>query len=192
MKLIENAGFNFQCWQFRRFWQSAAKIKETSSNNVSSGYVVGGCLLVEQLRSSGAKSGLLHLLARGVGCRMYALHFELEVVWIAGVLQRGFIADQALRVQIVEGLVERLHTVLGGAGANGLMNQARLFRDHDALADKRGRDQDLGSWDAACTVSPLNKSLADDGPQSGAKLHTHLLLLRWRKYSDDTVDGFDC
>src|SRR5436305_13680711 len=152
----------------------------------------GGCLQVEQLRSSGAKSGLLHLLACSVRCGMDALHFELEVVWIAGVLQGGFIADQALRVQIVEGLVERLHTVLGGAGANGLMQQARLFRGHDAFADKRGRDQDLSGWDAACSVSALNKSLADDGPQCGAKLHTHLLLLRWRKYSDDTVDGFNC
>src|SRR5437588_650537 len=117
------------------------------------------------LRSSGAKSGLLHLLACRVRCGMDALHFELEVVWIAGVLQGGFIADQALRVQIVEGLVERLHTILGGAGANSLMQQARLFRGHDAFADKRGRDQDLRSWDAACTVSALNKSLADDGPQ---------------------------
>src|SRR5947209_17060641 len=98
---------------------------------------------------------------------MNALHFELEVVWIAGVLQCGFIADQALRVQIVEGLVERLHTVLRGAGANGLMQQARLFRGHDALADKRGRDQYLGGWDAACSVSPFYKSLADDGPQCG-------------------------
>src|SRR5215472_8214484 len=115
---------------------------------------------------------------------MNTLHFELEVVRIAGVLQGGFIADQALRVQIVEGLIERLHTVLGGAGANGLMNQARFLRGHDAFADERGGDQDLGSWNAACTVSALNKSLADDGPQSGAKLHTHLLLLRWRKYSD--------
>src|SRR5579864_2904906 len=167
------------------------KIKETLRSRLL-GYVVGGCLQVEQLRSSGAKSGLLHLLACRVRCGMDALHFELEVVWIAGVLQGGFIADQALRVQIVEGLVERLHTVLGGAGANGLMQQARLFRGHDALADKRGRDQDLSGWDAACTVSALNKSLADDGPQRGAKLHTHLLLLRWRKYSDDTVDGFNC
>src|SRR4051794_1927335 len=123
---------------------------------------------------------------------MDALHFELEVVGIAGVLQGGFIADQALRVQIVEGLVERLHTVLGGAGANGLMDQARLFRDHDALADKRGGYQDLSGWNAARSVSALYQALADDGPQGGAKLHTHLLLLRWRKYGNDTVDGFDC
>src|ERR1700756_4156781 len=123
---------------------------------------------------------------------MDTLHFELEVVRIAGVLQCGFIADQALRVQIVEGLIERLHTVLGGAGANGLMNQARLFRDHDALADKRGGYQDLGGWNAACSVSTLYQSLADDGPQGGAKLHTHLLLLRWRKNRNNTVDGFNC
>src|SRR5579864_4475465 len=130
------------------------KIKETLRSRLL-GYVVGGCLQVEQLRSSGAKSGLLHLLARGVCCRMHALHFELEVVWIAGVLQCGFIADQALRVQIVEGLVERLHTVLGGAGANGLMKQASFLRGHDALADKRGGNQDLSSGDAACSVSTL-------------------------------------
>src|SRR6201996_8239324 len=123
---------------------------------------------------------------------MDTLHFELEVIWIAGVLQCGLIADQALRVQIVEGLIERLHTVLRGAGANGLMNQARLLRDHDALADKRGGNQDFGGWDAACSVSALNKSLADNGPQCGAKLHTHLLLLRWRKYRNNTVDGFNC
>src|SRR5712671_152259 len=49
----------------------------------------GGCLHNERLRSSGAKSGLLHLLACGVRCGMDALHFELEVVRIAGVLQCG-------------------------------------------------------------------------------------------------------
>src|SRR5579884_3168790 len=123
---------------------------------------------------------------------MDTLHFELEVVRIAGVLQGGFIADQALRVQIVEGLIERLHTVLRGAGANGLMNQARFLRDHDALADDCSGNQDLSGWNAACSVSALYKSLADDGPQGGAKLHTHLLLLRWRKYRDNTVDGFNC
>src|SRR5436305_1796049 len=52
---------------------------------VSLRYVVGGCLC-KSLSSSGAKSGLLHLLACGVRCGMDALHFELEVVWIAGVL----------------------------------------------------------------------------------------------------------
>jgi hypothetical protein len=41
------------------------KIKETLFSRLP-GYVVGGCLQVERLRSSGAKSGLLHLLARGV------------------------------------------------------------------------------------------------------------------------------
>ncbi len=90
------------------------------SQRLPLGISFGGCLLIERLRSSGAKSGLLHLLACRIRCGMDALHFELEVVRIAGVLQGGFIADQALRVQIVEGLVERLHTVLGGAGANGL------------------------------------------------------------------------
>src|SRR5262249_31063144 len=100
---------------------------------------------------------------------MNALHFKLEVVRIAGVLHVGFIADQALRVQIVEGLVERLQTVLRRAGANGLMNQTRSLRNHDAFADERGGDQDLGSGDAACSVSALYQSLADDGPQGGAK-----------------------
>jgi hypothetical protein len=37
-------------------------------NNVSLGKSFGGCLHNERLRSSGAKSGLLHLLARGVCC----------------------------------------------------------------------------------------------------------------------------
>ena len=74
------------------------------------------------------------MLTRSVCCGMNTLHFELEVVRIAGVLQGGFIADQALRVQIVEGLIERLHTVLGGAGANQDQSLAEAIRQIDQMA----------------------------------------------------------
>ena len=62
------------------------KIKETHRSRLLWVDRFGGCLQIERLRSSGAKSSLLHLLACGVRCGMDALHFELEVVWIAGVL----------------------------------------------------------------------------------------------------------
>src|SRR5579859_6505727 len=111
MPLIGEQWFSiFNLWQFRRF--GTQKIKETFDQCLLNLLVVDFRL---SLRSSGAKSGLLHLLTRSIRCGMDALHFELEVVRIAGVLQCGFIADQALRVQVVEGLVKRLHTVLRSA-----------------------------------------------------------------------------
>src|SRR6184192_543352 len=84
--------------------------------------------------SSAAEAGGLHLLARGVGGRADALHLELEVVWLAGVLEGRLISDEALGIEIVERLIEGLHAVLGDAGSESFVDSARFFGSDDALA----------------------------------------------------------
>src|SRR5215510_2176076 len=94
----------------RRFSSATVRILRLSapmaySYSEASSYVGCGRLKGNQItrspdrqitRSSGssaAEAGMLHLLARCVGRRGDALHPELEVVWVAGVLQRCLVRD---------------------------------------------------------------------------------------------------
>src|SRR5260370_29506816 len=78
--------------------------------------------------------GALHLFASGVGGGTDALHAQLEIVGI-GCAAEGFLkADEVARIEIVERLVEGLHAVLAGAGCNGVVDPARLFRIYDSIA----------------------------------------------------------
>src|SRR5205823_2079312 len=125
--------------------------------------------------STAAEAGRLHLLAGGVGGGADALHLELEVVWLAGVLESGLISDQALRVEVVKRLIEGLHAVLRDAGGEGFVDGARLFRSDDALANVLGRNQHLDSGHASSAVSFADESLRDDGLEHGRTLQTDLL-----------------
>src|SRR5258708_39638614 len=85
------------------------------------------------LSSAGAETGLLHLLARGVRSRVNTLDFEFEVVGVARVFQRRFVAHQTLLIEVVERLVKRLLSVLRRSSPDPFMDKPRFFRRHDAL-----------------------------------------------------------
>src|SRR5712692_9292679 len=80
----------------------------------------------------------LHFLAGGVGGGANTLDAQLEFVGVGGA-RKGFVeGDELLRVKIEEGLIERLHAVLAGAGGDGVVNQAGLVRVDDAIANVAG------------------------------------------------------
>ncbi len=70
------------------------------------------------------------------------------------------------------------------------MNQARLVRVDDAIADVAGGDHDFASGDAAFVIGPANKALGDDRLQRGGKLQANLFLLRRRENRDNTLNRF--
>src|SRR6266704_3265278 len=132
----------------------------------------------------------LHFLAGGVGRGADALDAQLEFVGVGGA-REGFIeSDELLRVQVEERLIERLHAVLAGAGGDGVVNQARLVRVDDAVADVAGGDHDFAGRHAAFVIRAAHQALRDDGLQRGGKLQTNLFLFRRREDRDNTLNRF--
>src|SRR5216684_5132055 len=86
-----------------------------------------------------------HLFAGGVRSGANTLNAQLEFVGVGGARQ-GFVErDELLGVEVEERLIKGLHTVLAGAGGDGVMNQARFVRVDDAVADVTGGDHDFAS-----------------------------------------------
>src|SRR6266851_8085243 len=94
----------------------------------------------------------LHLFAGGVGGGADALGAELEFVGVGGARQSFVEGDELFGIEIEERLIEGLHTVLAGAGGDGVMDEARLVRINDAITDVRGGDHDFAGGDAAFVV----------------------------------------
>src|SRR6267143_1406083 len=131
-----------------------------------------------------------HFLAGGVGGGANTLNAQLEFVGVGGARQ-GFVErDELLRVEVEERLIERLHAVLAGAGGDGVMNQTRLVRVDDAIADVTGGDHDFAGGNAAIVIRAAHQPLRDDRLQRGGKLQANLLLLRRREDRDDTLNRF--
>src|SRR6266446_6383440 len=82
----------------------------------------------------------LHLFACGVRSGADALDAQLEFVGVGGARQSFVEGDELFGVQVEERLIEGLHAVLAGAGGDGVVNQARLVRVDDAIADVGGAD----------------------------------------------------
>src|SRR5713226_7276882 len=132
----------------------------------------------------------LHFLAGGVGGGADALNAQLEFVGIGGA-REGFIqGDELLGVEIEERLIERLHAVLAGAGGDGVVDQSRLVRVDDAVADVPGGDHDFDGGNAALVILAAHQALRNDGLQSGGKLQTNLLLLGRGEDRDNTLNCF--
>src|SRR6266702_1943191 len=109
----------------------------------------------------------LHFLAGGVGGGANALDAQLEFIGVGGASQSFVKSDELLGVKIEERLIERLHTVLAGAGGDSVMNQARFVRVDDAIADVAGGDHDFNGRNAALVIGAANEALRDDGLQRG-------------------------
>src|SRR6266705_5789442 len=132
----------------------------------------------------------LHFLAGGVGGGADALDAQLEFVGVGGA-REGFVeSDELFRVQVEERLIERLHAVLAGARGDGVVNQARLVRVDDAIADVAGGDHDFAGRHAAFVIRAAHQALRDDGLQRGGKLQTNLFLFRRREDRDNTLNRF--
>src|SRR5262249_9589910 len=89
-----------------------------------------GPALREQLRRfwqwlnpAATEACLLHLLTGGISGGRDALDFELEVVRIAGILERRFVCDQSLLIKVVERLIKRLHAVLRCSYGDGFADE---------------------------------------------------------------------
>src|SRR5207245_4052928 len=80
----------------------------------------------------------LHFLAGGVGGGTNTLDAQLEFVGVGGARESFIESDELLGVEIEKRLIERLHAVLAGAGGDGVVNQARLVRVDDAIANVAG------------------------------------------------------
>src|SRR6266436_6247118 len=132
----------------------------------------------------------LHFLAGGVGGGANTLNAQLELVGVGRASQSFVKSDELLGVKIEERLIERLHAVLAGAGGNGVMNQARLVRVDDAIADIASGDHDFDGGNAALVVGAAHEALRHDGLERGGKLQTNLFLLRGREDRDNTLNGF--
>src|SRR5262245_59902050 len=129
-----------------------------------------------------------HFVARHVGGSADALNLELELVEVARPAQGLLERHESLLIQTKDGLVERLHPVLRGAGRNGAVDHRRLVLVHDAIADEGGRDHHFDRGDAAQTVGARHEALRDGRFQHAGQLDAHLpLLVRW-KDGDDAVD----
>ena len=68
------------------------------------------------------------------------------------------------------------------------MDQARLVRVDDAIADVGRGDHDFDGGHAALVVGAAHEALADHGLERGGELQTNLLLLRRREDGDDALD----
>src|SRR6266581_9730635 len=132
----------------------------------------------------------LHFLAGGVGGGADTLNAQLEFVGVGSASESFVESDELLRVKIEERLIERLHAVLAGAGGDGVVNQARLVRVDDAIADVAGGDHDFASRHAAFVIRAAHQALRDDGLQRGGKLQTNLFLFRRREDRDNTLNCF--
>src|SRR5216684_1367200 len=68
------------------------------------------------------------------------LNAQLEFVGVGGA-REGFVeGDELLGVEVKERLIEGLHSVLAGAGGDGVVDQARFVRVDNAIADVTGGD----------------------------------------------------
>src|SRR6266566_9650759 len=97
---------------------------------------------LETWKLTAAEACRLHRLSRYICGRRNALHAQLEVVGVRGVLECRFVADQSGLEQIPQRLVERLHAVLRSAGRNRVADGAGLFRHENTFANERGVDHD--------------------------------------------------
>src|SRR5713226_5287345 len=132
----------------------------------------------------------LHFLAGGVGGGANTLDAQLEFVGVGGA-SKGFVErDELLRIEIEERLVKRLHAVLAGAGGDGVVNQARLVRVDDAIANVAGGDHDFAGRHAALVIRTAHQTLRNDRLQRGGKLQTNLFLFRRREDRDNTLNRF--
>src|SRR5712692_3514162 len=132
----------------------------------------------------------LHFLAGSVGSGANALDAQLEFVGVGGARQSFVKGDELLGVEIEERLVDSLHAVLAGASGDGVVNEARLVRVDDAIANVRGGDHDFDGGDAAFVIGAAHQALRNDGFQSSGKLQANLLLLGRRKDGDNTLNRF--
>src|SRR5207248_4119436 len=98
--------------------------------------------------------------------------------------------DELLGVKVEERLIEGLHAVLAGAGGDGVVNQARLIRVDDAIANVAGGDHDFASGHAAFVVGAANEALGNDSFQRDGQLQTNLFLLRRREDRDNMLNRF--
>ena len=94
------------------------------------------------------------------------------------------------RVEVVKRLVKGLHSVLGDAGRNGVMNQAGLIRIDNAIADIFRGNQHFHRRGASNAVRLAHQALGDDRLQGARQLQANLLLFRGRENRDDTLNGF--
>src|SRR6267142_2615897 len=131
-----------------------------------------------------------HFLAGGVGGGANALDAQLEFVGVGGARESFVERNELFRVEIEERLVERLHAVLAGAGGDGVMNQARLVRVDNAIANVSGGDHHFDGRHAALVIGAAHQALRYDRFQRGGQLQTDLLLLRRRKDGDDALNRF--
>jgi hypothetical protein len=83
-------------------------------------------------------------------------------------------------------LVERLHAVELAVGDN-IRQLAGPLSIHNALLDPLGVDQDLDRGDPTLPISPLQKALTDDPPETAGDHQTDLMLLVRREEVDDAV-----
>src|SRR5216684_4633544 len=132
----------------------------------------------------------LHLFAGGVGGGADALGAELEFVGVGGARQSFVEGDELFGIEIEERLIEGLHTVLAGAGGDGVMDEASFVRINDAITNVRSGDHDFAGGDAAFVVGAPDQALGDDGFQRGGKLQANLFLLGRREDGDDALNGF--
>src|SRR6202521_2179939 len=101
----------------------------------------------------------LHLLAGGVGRGANALDAQLEFIGVGGARQSFVERDELFGVEIEERLIKGLHAVLAGTGGDGVMNQTRLVRIDDAVADVRGGDHNFTSGHAALVIGAAHEAL---------------------------------
>src|SRR5258707_381924 len=132
----------------------------------------------------------VHLFAGRVGGGADALDAELEFVGVGGARKSFVEGDELLGIEIEKRLIEGLHAVLAGAGGDGVVNQARLVRIDDAIADVGGADHDFAGGHAAFVVGAAHEALGDDGLERGGKLQANLFLLGRREDGDDALNGF--
>src|SRR6516162_11261387 len=100
-----------------------------------------------------------HLLASGVGGGADTLNAQLELVRIRGPHQGLVERDEFLRVQVEERLIEGLHPVLRGAGADRVVDQTGLVRVDDAVLDVRRGNHDFDGRDAALVIGAAYEAL---------------------------------
>ena len=70
------------------------------------------------------------------------------------------------------------------------MDQARLVRVDDAIADVSRSNHDFAGRDAAFVIRAAHQALGDDRLQRGGKLQANLFLLRRREDGDNTLNRF--